>query len=76
MRQKEVRSGVQNLVYFASMVGILVFANWGKPAQPVWFWNAVFEVKWYITGALLVLLAYMLARGFRRDELSSWLSPT
>jgi hypothetical protein len=53
-----------------------VFANWGKPAQPVGLWNAVFAVKWYITGARLILLAYMLAKGFRRDELSSWLSPT
>lgn len=76
MRQKEARSGAQTVLYFAVMVGILVFANWGKPAQPVGFWNAVFEVKWYITGALLVLLAYMLARWFRRDELSSWLSAT
>jgi len=76
MRHKEARSGAQTVLYFAVMLGILVFANWGKPAQPVGFWNAVFEVKWYITGALLVLLAYMLARWFRRDELSSWLSAT
>lgn len=76
MRQKEARSGAQTVLYFTVMVGILVFANWGKPAQPVGFWNAVFEVKWYITGALLVLLAYMLARWFRRDELSSWVSAT
>jgi len=76
MREKEARSGLQNLVYFGSLVGILVFANWGKPAQPVGFWNAVFEVKWYITGALLVLLVYTLARWFRRDELSSWMSAT
>lgn len=76
MRQKEARSGAQTMLYFAVMVGVLVFANWGRPAQPVGFWNAVFEVKWYITGALLVLLAYVLARWFRRDELSSWVSAT
>ncbi|MEW5935755.1 MAG: permease, partial [Bacillota bacterium] len=76
VRQKEARSGAQTVLYFAVMVGILVFANWGKPAQPVGFWNAVFEVKWYITGALLVLLACMLASWFRRDELSSWVSAT
>ncbi len=76
IRQKDARSGAQNLLYFAAMVGILVFANWGKPAQPVGFWNAVFGVKWYVAGALLVLLIYMLARWFRRDELSSWLSAT
>ncbi|MDI6893284.1 MAG: permease [Bacillota bacterium] len=76
MRQCEARSGVQNLVYFATMVGILVFAAWGKPAQPVGFWNAVFEVKWYLTGALLLVLAYTLVRWFRRAEFSSWVSAT
>jgi uncharacterized membrane protein YraQ (UPF0718 family) len=76
MRQPEARSGVQDLVYFATMVGILVFAAWGKPAQPVGFWNAVFEMKWYLTGALLLVLAYTLVKWFRRAELSSWVSAT
>ncbi|MDI6824316.1 MAG: permease [Bacillota bacterium] len=76
VRQPEARSGIQNLLYFATLVGILVFAAWGKPAQRVGFWNAVFEVKWYLTGALLVLLAYMLVRWFRRAELSSWMDAT
>lgn len=75
-RQHEARSGTQNLVYFATLVGILVFAAWGKPSQPAGLWNAVFEVKWYLTGALLVLLAYMLVRWFRREELSAWMSAT
>ncbi|MDI7250496.1 MAG: permease, partial [Bacillota bacterium] len=76
VRQPEARSGIQNLLYFATLVGILVFAARGKPAQRVGFWNAVFEVKWYLTGALLVLLAYMLVRWFRRAELSSWMDAT
>ncbi|MBC7339261.1 MAG: permease [Firmicutes bacterium] len=76
VRQPEARSGIQNLLYFATLVGILVFAAWGKPAQRVGFWSAVFEVRWYLTGALLVLLAYMLVRWFRRAELSSWMDAT
>jgi len=31
----------QNGLYFASMVGVLVFANWGKPAEPVGLWQAI-----------------------------------
>jgi len=40
----------QNVTYFASMVGILVSATWGKPAEPVGVWNAIYSVKWYLTG--------------------------
>lgn len=54
----------QNALYFASMVGILVFANWGKPAQAVGFWNAIYSVKWTITGVLGLVLAVILARWF------------
>jgi uncharacterized membrane protein YraQ (UPF0718 family) len=52
-------------VYFAAMVGILVFANWGKPADPDGFWYAVYSSKWIITGVLAVLLGIMLATWFR-----------
>jgi hypothetical protein len=72
----EARSGAKNLLYFAVLVFILVFAAWGRPAEPVGLWNAVFAVKWYIVAALFLALAYMLARWFRRDELSAWVDAT
>ena len=40
----------QNALYFASMVGILVFANWGRPQEPQGVWHAVYSAKWIITG--------------------------
>jgi len=40
----------QNALYFASMVGILVFANWGKPQEATGLWHAVHAAKWLITG--------------------------
>jgi len=43
----------QNVVYFGTMVGLLICATWGKPSEPVGFWNAVSEIKWWLTGALL-----------------------
>jgi uncharacterized membrane protein YraQ (UPF0718 family) len=52
-------------VYFAAMVGILVFANWGKPSGPGGFWYAVYSAKWIITGVLAILLGIMLAAWFR-----------
>jgi len=55
----------QNVTYFASMVGILVSATWGKPAEPVGVWNAIYSVKWYLTGGFAVLLGILLVAWFR-----------
>jgi uncharacterized membrane protein YraQ (UPF0718 family) len=62
----------KEVLYMGTLVGILIFAAWGKPAQPVGFWMAVWEVKWFITGALLVFLTLELWLWFKRDEISSW----
>lgn len=70
----EPRSPGQTISYFAVLVGILIFAAWGKPAEPVGFFNAVHAVKWYLTGALLLTLAYMLVRWFRSEERSAWVN--
>lgn len=55
----------QNIVYFATMVGLLISATWGQPAEPVGFWNAVFQIKWWLTGAFAVLLGVLLINWFR-----------
>jgi len=47
-------------LYFASMVGILVFANWGAPAAPAGTWAAVFSAKWLVTAVLGAAFALML----------------
>jgi len=55
----------QNAFYFASMVGILVFANWGKPAEPTGLWQAIYAVKWLLTGVFAAALAVMLVAWFK-----------
>ena len=62
----------KDVVYMATLVGILIFAAWGKPAEPVGFWMAVWELKWYITIGFLILLGLELFFWFRRDEMKSW----
>ncbi|MCJ7544108.1 MAG: permease [Phycisphaerae bacterium] len=42
----------QNAVFFALLVGVLVFANWGAPGQPGGAWVAVHSSKWLITAGL------------------------
>jgi len=72
----EPRALWQTALYFATMIAILVFANWGKPATNPSLWASIYHAKWWITTALLVLLALMLLRWFRSPELKEWTSAT
>jgi uncharacterized membrane protein YraQ (UPF0718 family) len=55
----------QNGLFFASMIGILVFANWGAPASSTGFWHQVYAAKWYLTGLAALLLGAVLIGWFR-----------
>ena len=46
------RSLGQNVVYFALMIGILVFANWGRPTLEEGLWYAVYHSRWIVTSIL------------------------
>jgi len=54
----------QNALYFFSMVGILVFANWGKPQDPSGLWAAIYGAKWLLTTGFAVLFALILVLWF------------
>ncbi len=53
-----------NIVYFGCMVGILVFANWGKPLEQSGVWYALWLVKWPITAAFAAGLGVVIFRWF------------
>lgn len=52
----------QTSLHFFTLVLILVFANWGKPASgdTSSLWYYLWAYKWYITGALGLVLVYSL----------------
>jgi hypothetical protein len=52
----------QTALYFAAMIGILVFANWGKPDGAGGFWHVVWTWKWPITAACSVAFGVMLVK--------------
>jgi uncharacterized membrane protein YraQ (UPF0718 family) len=65
----------QEGTYFAAMIGVLVFANWGKPgAGEAGAWAAIYSAKWAVAGAFAVGLAGSVAAWFEGDELSKWVS--
>jgi uncharacterized membrane protein YraQ (UPF0718 family) len=56
----------------ATMVGILVFVNWAKADPSLKIWYFIYQIKWYLGAALLAVLAWMLIRWFKKDELKEW----
>ncbi len=72
--EKTERALWQDGIYFAAMLGILVFANWGRPADgESGVWAAIHSAKWIVTGILGVTLVASLAFWFKKDELTSWI---
>jgi uncharacterized membrane protein YraQ (UPF0718 family) len=49
----------QTSLFFAAMIAVLVFANWANPKQPDGFFAAVHGIKWYLTAAAGLGLAWM-----------------
>lgn len=59
----EKRPVWQTSFHFFTLVLILVFANWGAPAaSDRGLWSAIFTYKWYITGALALVLCWSLVK--------------
>jgi uncharacterized membrane protein YraQ (UPF0718 family) len=65
MLEEEVKRPLwQNALYFASMVAVLVFANWGAPQTESGLWAAIFGAKWVLTSAFAAALGAMLVAWF------------
>ena len=72
-KDEKGRTLLQEAVFMLSLVLILIFAAFSKPAEgTTGLWPEIFAVKWYITGALLLGLGFMLKRWFIRNERVNW----
>lgn len=67
----------QTVLFFASMVGLLVFANWSKPAETAGLWAAIHAWKWPLSGTFAAGLGASLGLwfGFRWTELAVAAAP-
>jgi uncharacterized membrane protein YraQ (UPF0718 family) len=54
----------QNVLYFGAMVGVLVFANWGKPTAEAGVWFTVYSLKWLLASASALALGVILILWF------------
>jgi len=69
---KESRPLWKTALYMATMIGILVSINWAKADPSVKAWYFFYGIKWYLGGALLLVLGWMLVRWFEKAELKEW----
>jgi len=71
------RTLLQDGLYLLTMVLILVFAAFARPAaDSTGLWPAIFAAKWYITVVLLVILAWMIKSWFDAEERQNWVEST
>jgi len=54
----------QHGLLFATLVGILVFANWGRPQAETGVWAAIYSARWVITAAFATGLGLVLTLWF------------
>lgn len=47
----------KDIIYFGSMVAILVLANWGKSSDTSGFWYIMYAFKWWFTSAAAIVFA-------------------
>jgi len=75
--EEKGRSLLQDGLYMLTMVLILIFAAFARPAAgSTGIWPAIFATKWYITIGLLVVLGIMLKSWFTKDECVNWVDST
>jgi len=75
--EEKGRTLLQEGLFLLNMILILIFAAFASPADgSAGLWAAVFQAKWYIAVALLVVLTVILKSWFERDELVNWVEST
>ena len=71
------RTLAQDALFMLTMVLILIFAAFARPAQgSTGLWPAIFAAKWYFTAGLLIVLGFMLKAWFLKEERVTWVQST
>jgi uncharacterized membrane protein YraQ (UPF0718 family) len=56
-------------IYFAAMIAILVFANWGKPEVTSGIWFQIYSYKWVLTSSAAIAFGIILMTWYKLPKL-------
>lgn len=75
--EEKGRTLVQDALFMLTLVLILIFAAFAKPAEEsTGLWPVIFAAKWYIVIGLLIILGLMLKGWFLKEERMNWVEST
>ena len=66
----------KDIIFFISMIGVLVFANWAQPIDSTGIWASVFRLKWIIAGVFLIMILFSVSQWYNKEERNQWYSET
>lgn len=67
----------QTTFHIAFMIGFLIFANWGKPAESsLSLWWIVYNLKWILAIVFFTLTVLVSIKWFSKEELTQWVYQT
>lgn len=70
------RKPIRDIIFFLSLIFILIFATWGKPEKEIGFFNFIYSIHWYLAGFFLLLLLYATFFWIDKDERAGWVYET
>jgi uncharacterized protein len=66
----------QTMLFFFSMIGLLVFANFARPSSPGGIWSILFSIKWIMSGLFLGITLYAAFAWFSAEQRREWVGET
>jgi len=66
----------QEIVYFASMIALLVFANWTQPLDSAGLFATIYAYKWWLAAASLLVITYTSYTWFNKNQRQEWREST
>ena len=73
---KQKSSPVKTVLFFVSMIGVLLFATWAKPTSEETLFAAIYHSKWYLTAFSLILVAIFSFVSMDKDKRLAWFEET
>jgi hypothetical protein len=73
---KQKGSPVKTVLFFVSMIGVLLFATWAKPTSDGTLFAAIYHSKWYLTAFSLILVAIFSFVSMDKDKRLAWFEET